>query len=298
MSEGLKKTKLGRTGLDVTRLGYGAMELRGTPPRSRPLTDEQAGLVLNTVLDEGITFVDTADCYGRSEEFIGKHISHRRNEYRLATKCGCSPEGKVWARDHLFDGLHRSLRRMKTEYVDVMQLHGATPDQCRQDECVQALEDMREQGKVRWIGASTYLDHVSTYIQWGSFDTFQLPYSALYRELEELIEKSSNAGIGTIIRGGVAKGEPKKGRGTNERWNKFDEAGLDDLCDPQESSTSFLLRFTLSHPAVDTIIVGSQNPEHIRQNTQAARRGPLDAEIYAEAQRRLASVGVEPASSR
>ncbi len=297
MSEALGKATLGRTGLDVTRLGYGAMELRGTPPRGRPVSDEQAGVVLNTVLDEGITFIDTADCYGRSEEFIGKHISHRREEYRLATKCGCTPDGKVWTRDHLFEGLNRSLKRLKTDYVDVMQLHGATPDQCQQEGCVEVLEEMREQGKVRWIGASTYLDHLPTYIDWDSFDTFQLPYSGFSRDLEDLIGVSSKAGMGTIIRGGVAKGEPGEGRGTDERWSIFDEAGLNELRDPGESRTSFMLRFTLSHPGVNTIIVGSQNPDHIRQNVQAALRGSLSADTYAEAQRRLSNAGVEPAPS-
>jgi len=101
---------LGRTGLSVTQLGFGAMETRG--PRiwgGRPVTDEQAETILNAVLDAGINFIDTSSDYGRSEEFIGRFISSRRKEYYLATKCGCfvTPGGDhddtdhVWTRDNL-----------------------------------------------------------------------------------------------------------------------------------------------------------------------------------------------------
>src|SRR5688572_11973534 len=90
MAGSLERRTLGRTGLDVTALGYGAMEIRG--PRiwsGRDLTDNQAERILNTVLDAGINFIDTAYDYGRSEEYIGRFLGHRRSEYYLATKCGC-----------------------------------------------------------------------------------------------------------------------------------------------------------------------------------------------------------------
>ena len=84
----LPKRELGRTGLRVSMLGYGAMELRGAP-RARPTTDEQAETILNAVLDAGINYIDTSIDYGVSEERIGRYISHRRSEYNLASKCGC-----------------------------------------------------------------------------------------------------------------------------------------------------------------------------------------------------------------
>ena len=82
------KRELGRTGLQVTTLGYGAMELRGAP-RARDITEEQAETILNKVLDAGINYIDTSIDYGLSEERIGRYISHRRAEYYLASKCGC-----------------------------------------------------------------------------------------------------------------------------------------------------------------------------------------------------------------
>ena len=87
----LSQNSLGRTGLSVTTLGYGAMEVRG--PRiwgGRPIEDADAEQILNAVVDNGITFIDTANDYGRSEEYIGRFLSHRRNEFVLATKCGCT----------------------------------------------------------------------------------------------------------------------------------------------------------------------------------------------------------------
>ena len=128
----LTKRTLGRTGLEVTDLSYGAKEVRGSRIwNGRPVTESQAETILNAVLDSGINFIDTANDYGRSEEFIGKYISNRRDQYYLATKCGCTVVRKddttdetphVWTRENLFRGLNESLERMRTDYVDLIQL--------------------------------------------------------------------------------------------------------------------------------------------------------------------------------
>src|SRR5215210_9449555 len=119
VSESLPTSVLGRTGLDVTRLSFGAMEIRGSRIwNGRPLTDQQAESILNGVLDAGINFIDTANDYGRSEEFIGRCLSGRRDKFYLATKCGCKVTYKdentdetphEWTRENLFRGLHESL---------------------------------------------------------------------------------------------------------------------------------------------------------------------------------------------
>jgi aryl-alcohol dehydrogenase-like predicted oxidoreductase len=127
------------------------------------------------------------------------------------------------------------------------------------------------------------------------FDTFQIPYSALERDHEEWITQSRQSDIGTIIRGGVARGEPGEGLGNADRWAKFDEAELDELCEPGESRSAFMLRFTLSHPYIDTIIAGTLQPEHLAENVAAVLRGPLSPEVYAQAKRRLERAGVSPA---
>ncbi len=304
MATALPTATLGRTGLQVTRLGYGAMEIRGSRIwGGRPVTDDQARTILNAVLDAGINFIDTANDYGRSEEFIGKYIAHRRSEYILATKCGCHVVRRdentddtphVWTRENLFRGLHESLERMKTDVIDIMQLHNPPVEEVEKNHLVDVLREMQAQGKVRFISISTTLPHLPTYLEWGVFDTFQIPYSALERDHENWITKADEAGIGTIIRGGVARGEPGAGLGNQDRWAKFNEAKLDELREPGESRSAFMLRFTLTHPSVDTIIAGTLQPEHLQENIQAVLRGPLSPEVYAEAKRRLDAVGVRP----
>ena len=152
---------------------------------------------------------------------------------------------------------------------------------------------MKKSGKVRFIGISTTLPHLPTYLKWGVFDTFQIPYSGLQREHENSISDSAKAGIGTIICGGVAKGEFGVSPNANaDKWKKFEEAKLDELRQSGESRTAFLLRFTLSHPHIHTIIAGTLKPEHLQENVQASQRGPLKSEVYAEAKRRLDQVGL------
>jgi aryl-alcohol dehydrogenase-like predicted oxidoreductase len=293
MPNELPQATLGRTGIEVTRLGFGGMALRDESNKW-PIEDDHAEAVLNTVLDSGINFIDTADCYGRSEPFIGRFLSHRRDEYTLATKCGCIPKGREWTRENLFIGLERSLKRLQTDYIDIMQLHGATPEHVDEGRLIDALEEMRSQGKVRWIGASTSSPHLNVFTERGVFDTFQIPYSGLSRTNEAWITQAAKAGMGTVIRGGVHQGEPGlSSRGLPDSWNLWEQAKLDELRDG-DTKTAFMLRLTLSHPAISTIIVGSQNVEHLRQNAEAARRGPLSSEVYEEAKRRLAAAGAVP----
>jgi len=287
----LPTTVLGKTGLNVTRLGYGAAH-------RKPMEDPQRERILNTVLEAGINYIDTAPCYGNSEELIGRYISNRRSEYYLATKCGCADSDDRWTKKRVFDDLHRSLKRLKSDYVDVMQPHNPSVGEAVREELVGALVDMRDQGKIRWIGISTTLPDLPTYLEWGVFDVFQIPYSALEREHEGWITKAADAGIGIVIRGGVALGEPGVGDGEiTNYWEKYEEACLDDLRDEGESRTSFILRYTLTHAHSDTNIVGTTNPDHLWENVSAIQRGPMSPDVYAEVQRRMTEAGVSPVNA-
>src|SRR5262245_34227728 len=143
---------LGRTGLSVTALGYGAMELRGVP-RGRDVTPEQAQAVLNAVLDGGITMIDTSIDYGQSEEMIGRFIAGRRADYVLATKCGClvgappAPAGErnphVFTRENIVAGVNQSLARMKTDYIDVLQFHASpSKETLEEHDAIQTVLDL------------------------------------------------------------------------------------------------------------------------------------------------------------
>lgn len=304
MAQKLEMATLGRTGLAVTRLGHGAMEIRGSRIwGGRPVTDRQAETILNAVLDSGVNFIDTANDYGRSEEFIGKYLSHRRSEFILATKCGCCVTRRddetddtphYWTKENLFRGLHESLTRMKTDCIDIMQLHNPTVEDCEKGGLVNVLKEMQSQGKIRFIGISTTLPHLPVYMSWGVFDTFQIPYSALERAHENWITSAAQAGIGIIIRGGVARGEPGAGLGAVDRWSAFEKAKLGEILPEGESRTSFLLRYTLTHPHAHTIIVGTLDPEHHQENVNTVNRGPLPLPLYEEVKRRLDSIGIKP----
>jgi aryl-alcohol dehydrogenase-like predicted oxidoreductase len=298
----LETRPLGRTGANVTTLGYGAMELRGQP-RGPAISDEDAGRLLNEVLDSGINLIDTSIDYGRSEELIGRYLSGRRDEFFLASKCGCPlspPPNTPPPHQHDFSpaniraGVEQSLRRLNTDTLDLVQLH-ASPSRAQLDgeDTIAAMQALRDEGKVRFLGMSGTLPNLPDHIAMGVFDAFQIPYSALQREHEDLITAAREAGAGTLIRGGAARGTVDKGwaagpigLGEGVAQSRWEAAGLDDLLDGM-SRMEFVLRFTLSHPDLSTTIVGTANIDHLRGNVAVAEKGPLPAELYAEARRRL-----------
>ena len=198
---------LGRTAIEVTRLGYGA-------GHRKPMTELQNQEMVRRVVDSGISLIDTANDYGNSEEMIGLAISDRYSEVTVSTKCGCSPSGHIWTRDNLFRGVHESLERLKTDRIDIMQFHGGSVREFEENDTVKALLEMREQGLVKWIGASTNLPHLPTLIDWGVFDIFQLPYSALDRTHEEWDNESRR------VRGRCTHKRGRGSRRTRRRQGK------------------------------------------------------------------------------
>src|ERR1035438_1951713 len=176
---------LGRTGTDVTILGYGAMELRGRPG-GPAIEDEEAGRLLNAVLDGGITLIDTSIDYGRSEELIGRYLAHRRGEYFLASKCGCllgdPPPGATPPFPHDYSaanvraGVEQSLRRLGTDRLDLVQVH-MSPSRAQMEaaETVGTLLSLRDEGKVRFIGMSGILPHLPDQIAMASSTSSRSP---------------------------------------------------------------------------------------------------------------------------
>ena len=295
---------LGRTGLEVTRLGFGTAL---AAPHKLHWNDESAAELHREVLEAGINFVDTAYDYIDAERRIGELMHDHYDRLVVATKCGCTDtrptvnaSDHVWTRDNLFRGLEGSLARLQRDSVDIMQLHNPTVAECEGGGLVDALEEMRRSGAVRFIGVSTTLPDLPTYLSWGVFDTMQIPYSALEREHEEWIETAAAAGVGIIIRGGIARGEPdvedeQQKPAARDQWALFERAGLDELRAEGESRSAFVFRYTLSHPAVHTIIVGTTRVAHLHENVAATRRGPLPPDVYAEAKQRMAGAGERPA---
>jgi aryl-alcohol dehydrogenase-like predicted oxidoreductase len=298
--------QLGRTKTDVSILGYGAMELRGLP-RGPEITDEQASRVLNALLDGGVTLIDTSPDYGRSEELIGHYVGHRRAEYFLASKCGCPldppadtppPHPHDYSPANVRANVEGSLRRLRTDYLDLVQVHmSPSVATMAADQTVETLTDLQREGKLRFIGMSGILPNLPEHIALGVFDVFQIPYSAVQRDHEELITAAAEAGAGTLIRGGAARGAPSEEKnwrvspltqnpGVGQRnWETGD---IDELVsEAGMSKMEFTVRFTLSHPGLSSTIVGTSNPDHLASNIAVAEKGPLPDDLYAEAKSRL-----------
>ena len=303
----LPKRKLGRTGLNVTALGFGALELRGMVAGvGRELKPGQPERILNAVLDAGINYIDVAADYGEAEGHIGRCIANRRKEFFLASKCGCPPDVSKflpaertrygvplphlhdYSRENIIKTCDQSLRRMKTDYLDVLQFHfSPARNILEQEKAVQTLESLKREGKIRFIGCSSILPNITDHIKMGVFDVLQVPYSALQPEHEDVIVAAARAGVGIVIRGGVAKGPPGKGQGSADLWDLWDKAELNELLDG-EHRTGFMLRFTITNPDIHTTVVGTLDPEHLLENIAAVLKGPLPASVYSEAKRRLA----------
>ena len=297
---------LGQTQTDVTILGYGAMELRGAP-RGPEISDQDAGRLLNAVLDGGINLIDTSPDYGRSEELIGRYVGHRRDEFFLASKCGCllelptyvpPPYPHDYSAANVRADVEQSLRRLRTDRLDLVQVH-MSPSRATLEEngTVEMLQTLQREGKVRFIGMSGILPNLPDHIAMNVFDVFQIPYSAVQRDHENLITEAAEAGAGTLIRGGAARGaasEEKNWRagpltqqpGLGQR--NWETSGVEDLlADADMSTMEFVLRFTLSHPGLSTTIVGTANPAHLATNIATAEKGPLPADLYEEAKKRF-----------
>jgi aryl-alcohol dehydrogenase-like predicted oxidoreductase len=303
---------LGRTGLHVTTLGFGALELRGMVAGvGRALAPGQPERILQAVLDAGINYIDVAVDYGEAEEHIGRCIAHRRHEFFLASKCGCPldvgqftpsertrfgvplPQLHDYSRANIVAAVHQSLRRLRTEYLDVVQFHFSPARAVLvQEGAVETLLELQRAGKIRFLGCSSILPHITEHIAMGVFDVLQIPYSALQPEHEEVIAAAARTGVGIVIRGGVARGEPGQGQGASAVWQLWERARLDELLEGM-SATAFMLRFTLTNPDMHTTIIGTLHPEHLHENIAAVVRGPLPLAVYHEARRRLAIARAE-----
>ena len=294
MADPLATRILGRTGLEVTQLGYGT----ALPELSdREHGEKGAEELLNAVLDSGINFIDTAPDYGLSEERIGRFISHRRGEYFLATKCGCNIDADglrgepthLWTAGRLRANIDQSLERLKTDRVDLLQMHNPSFEDVEKGGLVQVLQEIRDAGKTRFIGVSSTAPDLMAFARTGVFDTFQVPYSALERRHETMLQEAADLGAGIIVRGGIAHGHNAR----ESRSRTWEDAGLAEMAAGMDRH-EFILRFTLSHRACHTTIVGTGKLDHLEANLRSARAGALPSNLYERAGEALARRGEAP----
>ncbi|MBK9089616.1 MAG: aldo/keto reductase [Holophagales bacterium] len=282
MARSLEKRPLGRTGLESTFIGFGALEigrdwgLGDAGERQRP-GDAEAGRVLNSVLDLGVNLIDTAAAYHRSEERIGAHISGRRSEYVLATKCGEHDSEPDTFYDFRYGAIRRSIEeslvKLGTDVIDLMQIHfGPDPRRVLDDgETVAAMKDARAEGKIRFLGASTGGEIALRCIASGDFDVLQLEYSLTNRADEGVIRLCGARGIGVLVRGGLAYGRLTSRviphlESLNERERSLTKALLDLVGGDGRKLTALALQFLYRNPHVSSVLAGTKRVEHVQAN--------------------------------
>jgi aryl-alcohol dehydrogenase-like predicted oxidoreductase len=290
----MEKRQLGKTDMHVTRLGVGLSEIGSS------VTAEIVSDVLNTALDAGINFLDTAECYGDSEELIGRTVSKRRNEFFLATKTGHAwddYDGQDWTVKTLRDSIDRSLKSMKTDYVDLLQLHSCSIDVLEKGDVVKVLQEAKREGKTRYIGYSGDNAPALWAVESGLFDTLQTSFNLVDQKARfGLFEKAKAKGMGIIVKRPIANGawgaksSPSGyAQGYFERSQKM--LALGELPEAPDDRILLALGFTLSHDEVDVAIVGTKTPAYMQRNVEMLGELPISNVAIAELHKRFEHLG-------
>ncbi len=301
----MEMVTLGRTGLKVSRLGVGLVEI------GLQLSEGEvdlAGRLLNIALDGGINFFDTAECYGISEDLIGATIAHRRDEFILATKAGHPSYGTESPRftgDTVRKSIERSLSRLKTDHVDLVQLHAYDVFGEPPDDVIEAVMDAKKEGKTRFVGYSQENEEAMWAIESGMFDTLQTAFHIMdQRARHGIFQAAKAADIGIIAKRPIGNGmwgrefrsedhyEDTVARRLGQRSQKMRAAGA--IKGEPENRIETALGFVLAHPEVHTAIVGTRNPDHMQSNIDiVGEHLPLDSEVLGELHRRYDDVGAD-----
>jgi aryl-alcohol dehydrogenase-like predicted oxidoreductase len=281
----MEKRTFGKTGLQVTALGFGGAEI-GFEGASAETVEK----LLNSALDAGLNVIDTAECYVNSEEMIGKAVRHRRRDFHLFTKCGHA-EGFAapdWSAPALLRSIERSLKLLQTDCVELVQLHSCSEELLRRGEVIEALQTARAAGKTRFIGYSGDSSAARYAIECDAFDTLQTSVSIADQEAIELtLPLAAKANLGVIAKRPIANAAWKTGARPasdyhHTYWDRLQSLDYAFLKGDLNEAIATALRFTLSVPGVHTAIVGTTKPARWKENADLVARGALpEAEFRA-----------------
>ena len=275
----MEKRRLGKTDMDVSVLGFGGSEIG-----YEKASPETVAELLNSALDAGLNVIDTAECYYNSEELVGETVSDRRKEFYLFTKCGHPhgmESGANWSKDSILKSIGRSLDRLKTDRLDLVQLHSCSESTLRKGEVIEALQTARERGYTRYIGYSGDSRAAHFAVECGAFDALQTSVSIADQEAIDLtLPLAREKQMGVIAKRPIANAAWKTGHRPidsyhHEYWERLRKLSYDFLHDDLEKSISIALRFTLTVPGVHTAIVGTKAPERWKQNARLLEAGAL-----------------------
>jgi len=286
--------RLGRTGLQVSEISLGTVELGlnyGVPVAGEHLRPEEAAAarLLNRALDLGVNFIDTARAYGTSEEVIGRALKTRRHEYILCSKVAPAPEdvrGRALVA-HVQKSLATSLAALQTDYLDVLLLHSASAEEIRRGELIAAMQDAARAGHVRYVGASTYGEEAPLLaLEDGRYDCLQIAYSAVDRRMEtRVLPLAQRLDVGIVVRSVLL-------RGTLTHRYRYLPAQLAELRDAIArlakladaaalSLPALAYRYVLAHPAVATALVGTARIGELEEALAFAAQPPLSPDLMA-----------------
>jgi aryl-alcohol dehydrogenase-like predicted oxidoreductase len=292
VSLAIERRRLGRTGMQVSVLGFGGSEI-GYEAASAATVER----LLGRAIDAGLNVIDTAECYEKSEELIGTALGARRRDCWLFTKCG---HASGWARSDwrpsaLLSSIERSLKRLRTDHVDLIQLHSCSEAVLRKGDVVHALQQARERGWARFIGYSGDGAAARHAVECGAFDTLQTSTSIADQEPAQLtLPLAVERDMGVIAKRPIANAawlaarRPGSGAYEYEYWRRL--RALDYAFLKMKDSVATALRFTLSLPGVHTAIVGSAKPGRFEENAKALAKGPLPAAEVAAIRARWSAV--------
>ena len=288
----MEKRRLGSTDMHVTRLGFGGARIG-----YEQSTDDEAARLLNGLLDAGVNFIDTAACYVGSEEQIGRVIAGRRSEYYLATKAGHVVDGatgEAYSEQVVSESIERSLKRLNTEAVDLVQIHSCSAEVLQRGEAANALLEAKKAGKTRYIGFSGDGDAAAEAIGMGIFDTLQTSFNLVDQSAAaEILPMAMTRGMGVIAKRPIANAafgrEASPSSYADEYWRR--SSGMSAPADAPDDPIEFALRFTLSMDEIDTAIVGTSSAEHALANLALAAAGPLDPAMVANLRKQFAALG-------
>jgi len=281
--------KLGRTGLDVSPLGFGS-----APAAFLKIELEAAAKLVNDLLDRGLNVIDTAAAYPGSEAFIGEYLASRRDQYVLVSKCGNvkvpGVDAPTWSAALVEASIERSLREMKTDRVDVMLLHSCDLDTLKKGEAIGALLKAKAAGKVRHVGYSGDNEAAAAAAAMPEIEVIETSINYVDQaNIDALLPVARAHDVGIIAKRPIANAAWRGSEGragiyvnyTKEYLRRHEQMKLDatTLGFAAADWPDVALGFTLSFPEVSTAIVGTTNPANAMRNLDAAARGGLDPAI-------------------
>jgi aryl-alcohol dehydrogenase-like predicted oxidoreductase len=253
---------------------------------------------LNRALDLGINFIDSSAAYRFSEELIAKYVGHRRDEFVFATKCGSwrvqQPDGE-WVQTIDYSAraiapqIDRSLRRLKTDVIDIVQLHSPSYDAVAEGDGLEGLKKAQAAGKARFVSLSGDGDAARKAIEIGEYDTLQCSYNVLQQERSDIVSAAREKDMGLIIKnpiGSAVYARPRPNDSSAVLWDRAQTILASEVVGDLPRA-SVALRWLLRDPDVHTAIVGTTNIDHLEANVSAAEAGGLPEETLAEIRRRF-----------